>query len=250
MNIATNTRLLELLAAAHALGTLRGGARRRFEALAREQATVRAAALVWQSRLGSLAELQPAVEPDAAVWIRIRNMIDAERAASGVRRQPAPRPGESGAASSGWLRSLGLWRGFSAAGLLATVLAVGVGLQLRQQLEATPAIRYVAVLTDQNAQPSMLVTFDPKNGELVMQRVGDVALQGDKSLELWALPPGAAPRSLGVMDNQPGVRLRASTADVQAPALAITLEPRGGAPKGGGPTGPVLFKGPLVEKTI
>ena len=77
-------------------------------------------------------------------------------------------------------------------------------------------IRYVAVLTDQNAQPSMLVTFDPKNGQLVMQRVGDVALQGDKSLELWALPPGAAPRSLGVMDNQPGVRLRASTADVQA----------------------------------
>ena len=57
MNLSANPRLLELLAASHALGTLRGGARRRFEAIAREQAPVRAAALVWQGRLASMAEL-------------------------------------------------------------------------------------------------------------------------------------------------------------------------------------------------
>lgn len=58
MNLPANPQLLDLLAASHALGTLRGGARRRFEAIAREQALVRAAALVWQGRLASMAELQ------------------------------------------------------------------------------------------------------------------------------------------------------------------------------------------------
>ncbi|HJS05429.1 MAG TPA: RNA polymerase subunit sigma-70, partial [Variovorax sp.] len=79
MNLSAHPELLDLLAASHALGTLRGGARRRFEALAREQAPVRAAALVWQSRLAGMAELQSPVVPDAAVWTRIRNLIAAEQ---------------------------------------------------------------------------------------------------------------------------------------------------------------------------
>ncbi|RYY63352.1 MAG: RNA polymerase subunit sigma-70, partial [Comamonadaceae bacterium] len=75
MNLAARPELLELLAASHALGTLRGGARRRFEAIARESAVVRAAALTWQGRLATMAELQPSVVPDGAVWTRIRNLI-------------------------------------------------------------------------------------------------------------------------------------------------------------------------------
>ena len=62
MNLIQHPELLDRLAAAHALGTLRGGARRRFEAMAREQAPVRAAALVWQSRVASM-NLNPAVTP-------------------------------------------------------------------------------------------------------------------------------------------------------------------------------------------
>ena len=46
MNLIQHPELLQKLAASYALGTLRGGARRRFETLAREQPTVRAAALV------------------------------------------------------------------------------------------------------------------------------------------------------------------------------------------------------------
>ncbi|MEO5736186.1 MAG: RNA polymerase subunit sigma-70, partial [Variovorax sp.] len=65
MNIAAHPELLELLAASHALGTLRGAARRRFEAIARESASVRAAALIWQGRLASMTELQPSIVPDA-----------------------------------------------------------------------------------------------------------------------------------------------------------------------------------------
>lgn len=249
MNLITHPELLELLAASHALGTLRGGARRRFETLAREQAPVRAAALVWQSRLASMTELQSPVAPDAAVWTRIRNMIDAEQAQHAIARQRhaasiAPPPPQGG-----WLRSLALWRGAAAAGALATVMAVAVGLNLRDQLQNAPAIRYVAVLSDDKATASMLVTFDPKKRQLVLQRVGSYSEGADKSLQLWALPPGGAPRSLGVLDNAPALRLPASESDVRVPALAISLEPKGGVPSERGPTGPVLFKGALIEKT-
>ncbi|MFZ1499489.1 MAG: RNA polymerase subunit sigma-70, partial [Giesbergeria sp.] len=49
MNLHHHPELLQKLAASYALGTLRGGARRRFETMAREHPAVRAAALLWQS---------------------------------------------------------------------------------------------------------------------------------------------------------------------------------------------------------
>jgi hypothetical protein len=58
MNTCTAPDLLDRLAAAYALGTLRGGARRRFESLARQSPSLRATALVWQER-SSMTELQP-----------------------------------------------------------------------------------------------------------------------------------------------------------------------------------------------
>jgi anti-sigma-K factor RskA len=250
MNLTAHPELLELLAASHALGTLRGGARRRFEALAREQAPVRAAALVWQGRLASMTELQTPIIPDAAVWTRIRNMIDAEQTQHAVERQ-RDAANAAGKPQGGWLRSLALWRGATAAGALATVLAVVVGLNLRDQLINAPAVQYVAVLSDDQSAASMLVTFDPKKKQLVLQRVGGYNEGTDKSLQLWALPPGGAPRSLGVLDNAPALRLAASESDVHAvPTLAVTLEAKGGVPPGSGPKGPIVFKGALIEKTI
>jgi len=250
MNLLAHPELLDLLAASHALGTLRGGARRRFETLAREQAPVRAAALVWQGRLASMTELQSPVVPDAAVWTRIRNMIDAEQARHAIERQRSAAP-NAAPAQGGWLRSLALWRGAAAAGAIAAVMAVVVGLNLRDQLQNAPAIQYVAVLSDDKATASMLVTFDPRKRQLVLQRVGSYDEGADKSLQLWALPPGGAPRSLGVLDHAPALRLPASESEVHAvPALAVTLEAKGGVPPGSGPKGPIVFKGALIEKTI
>ncbi len=255
MNLSSHPELLERLAASHALGTLRGGARRRFEAIAREQAPVRAAALVWQSRLSSMTELEASVLPDPAVWTRIHNMIEAEQGEQAMQRQraaPAMTPAAAVAVGPvGWLRSLALWRGATAAGALATVFAVVVGINLRDELRNAPAVQYVAVLQDDKSAASMLVTFDPKSRQLVLQRVGSYQTAADHSLELWALPPGGAPRSLGVLGNQPVLKLATSASEISAvPTLAISLEPRGGAPAGGGPTGPVLFKGALIEKML
>ncbi|OOG36644.1 anti-sigma factor domain-containing protein [Polaromonas sp. A23] len=258
MNLTRNPALIEQLAASYALGTLRGGARRRFEALARTHASVRAAALIWQGRLASVTELQPQEAPSPAVWKRIENLVQADKQARAMQAaRQAPR-----ASAGGWWASLGLWRGASAAGAMAAVAAVVVGVNLNTQLNgqvrelsarlaATPEIQYVAVLADDKAAASMLVTFDPKNNRLVLKRVGGFQESADKSLELWALPQAGGPKSLGVLGSEKVIRLTASDTDVrEVPALAITLEPKGGVPPGSGPTGPILFKGALIQTTL
>lgn len=264
MKIHQHPELLDRLAASYALGTLRGPARRRFEAMAREQAPVRAAALIWQSRFSSINELQPDVAPAPAVWTRIENLVLAEReqAALQAARAKAAAQSENDTRWSAWLRSLTVWRVASAAGAVATVAAVTVGLNLRQelgseiaklqtQLQATPQIEYVAVLTDDKAAASMLVTFDPKNKKLTLQRVGGYQEASDRSLQLWALPPIGGPKSLGVLTNDKLLRLTAGENDVrEVPTLAISLEPKGGVPSETGPTGPVLFKGALIQKML
>jgi anti-sigma-K factor RskA len=264
MNLINNPNLLDHLASSYALGTLRGGARRRFERLAREHSTARAAALIWQTRLAGMNELQPQTAPAAAVWTRIDNILQGEMQAKSMRavHQAAVKDEASKNSASGWLRSVFLWRSATVAGALATVVALVTGVNLRDQmggeiaqlqaqLLATPQVAYVAVLADEKSSASMLVTFDAKNKKLTLQRVGAYQEAGDRSLQLWALPPSGGPRSLGVLGSDKVLRLTASDGDVrEVPALAISLEPKGGVPSAGGPTGPVLFKGALIQKVI
>ena len=259
MNLIQNTSLVEQLAASYALGTLRGGARRRFEALARTHAEVRAQALIWQGRLSSVAELQPQVAPSEVVWKRIENVVNADKEARAMlaARTPATR-------DKGWWSSLNLWRGLSSmgVGVAAVALMVGINLnsinarlggevnELTAKLSATPEIQYVAVLADDKAAASMLVTFDPKSKKLTLKRVGGFQEASDKSLQLWALPQTGSPKSLGVMGGDAVVKLTAASNEVNVPALAITLEEKGGVPADSGPKGPLLFKGALIQTAL
>ena len=264
MNLHHKPELLEHLAQAYALGTLRAGARRRFEALAREHHAVRVAALLWQSRIAAMNELQPASPPDAVVWTRISNLLHGEQEAQAMQtaRHHAARAGQTVDSPTGWWRSLVLWRGATAAGVAAT-LVIGVAsvslreqlggeiAQLQARLQTTPQIDYVAVLADDKSQASVLVTFDPKTKRLTLQRVGGFQEAADRSLQLWALPGAGAPKSLGVLGTDKLLRLAADVQDVkEIPTLAISLEPKGGVPGAGGPTGPVLFKGALIQKML
>ena len=264
MNLIQHPELLDRLASSYALGTLRGGARRRFETLARDQAPVRAAALIWQSRLASLNELQPQAQPSGAVWTRIDNLVQGEKQSAvqqAVRAQAAAAAAEP-VGLGGWLRSLTVWRTATAAGAFATIAAVSVGIGMREelggeiarlqtQLQSAPQIEYVAVLADDKSAASMLVTFDPKAKKLTLQRVGAYQEAGDRSLQLWALPPSGGPKSLGVLGSDKLLRLTAGESDVrEVPTLAISLEPKGGVPSETGPTGPVLFKGALIQKML
>lgn len=265
MDLMRNSALAERLAAAHAVGTLRGRARRRFEALARHDPRLRAMALIWQERMAAMTELQPPERPSPNVWKRIELELGRERASAG-----APSSAPHGSWLSRWL-----WPAAALAGGVATVAAIVVSVQLASRLEdregalaqaqaerttaaqqnaqlvsqmsAMPQIRYVAVLNDDRSAPAVLVTFDPRSSTLTLRRVGDFNEGAERSLQLWALPPGDAPRSLGVLGEGGVIRLPAEEQAVRdVPALAISLEPKGGVPSQRGPTGPVLFKGALL----
>jgi anti-sigma-K factor RskA len=266
MDLLHHPERLDRLAAAYALGTLRGGARRRFEALARQSPKVRGAALLWQERFAAMTELQMAHVPSPNVWKRIENMLAAQRLS-----------GAQGADSlaDSWRRAMRLWRGAALASGLAAAGAIVVSLhlggevdqrdaqlarldrdrsslaqqnvQLASQVQAQPEIRYVAVLADDRSAASMLVTFDPKHSTLTVKRLGAYQEGPEKSLQLWALPPAGGPRSLGVLGGNAVIKLTAAENQVkEVPALAISLEPKGGVPGDAGPTGPVLFKGAFV----
>lgn len=256
MDLHRHPDLLERLAAEYALGTLRGGARRRFEVLARRHPVIGEACRRWQQSMAGLTELQSPVSPPPQLWLRISNLLPAQAAARPAAPVLRPR----------WWDSLRLWRGAALAGALASLAMVIVGLrtqeqwrhdtaaqlaQMRQQIDAARQPQYVAVLLDAQAQPAMLVTFDPARQDMQLQRLGTYREAADQSLQLWALPTQGAPRSLGVLGREPRIRLSGGTAEWPAVgALAVSLEPLGGVPGERGPTGPVLFKGPLIQRTL
>jgi anti-sigma-K factor RskA len=83
---------------------------------------------------------------------------------------------------------------------------------------------------------------------LTIKAVAPLSPGADRSLQLWALPATGNPRSLGLVPASGVVQIAlpvdAGTALQNIPALAVSLEPRGGSPTGL-PTGPVLYSGPV-----
>ena len=76
------------------------------------------------------------------------------------------------------------------------------------------------------------------------------AVDGGRSLELWAIPVEGKPVSLGLIPRDGDGRITLSQTQQQLiripVVLAVSLEPQGGSPTGQ-PTGPVLYQGPLAS---
>jgi anti-sigma-K factor RskA len=112
--------------------------------------------------------------------------------------------------------------------------------------EAEPPM--LAMLGDEQ-RPNMLVaSWDPASRNLVVAAAANMPADAAHSHELWVIPAGGKPRSLGTMP--PSARMHARL-DVpvarelqQGATLAISVEPAGGSPTGN-PTGPVVASGKL-----
>jgi anti-sigma-K factor RskA len=219
---------LDELAAQYALGTLRGRARDRFTRAAHADPHIAAVARDWERRLALLASAVPGVNPPPRVWTGIATRLGLE----GVR-----------GAGLAWWQRLGFWRGFAIASFAAALILSGITLM---QPPATPGESLVAVLAGPDAKPVMIATAALDQSLLTLKAVADVTPGPGRVFELWALPEGAAPRSLGVIApaGVVKVRLRGPSAEALArvPALAVSLEPPGGSPTGQ-PTGPVVYSG-------
>jgi len=217
------------LAAEYALGLLPAAEARAFEArLAVEPALVAELAL-WQGRLAELAEAEIApVIPPARVKRDLEDRLFG----------PPERVGL-------W-RSLGFWRAVAGLALAATVaLAV-----LLAQRPAPPSFApgLIAQIRGEGAEaPRVLAALDPLQSRLALDLSRAAAAPG-RVLELWLIPPGAAPVSLGVLPEVERAVLPVPPALLPAfrgGVLAISDEPPGGSPTGA-PTGAVLATGEIA----
>ena len=223
---------LDRLAAEYALGTLPARPRARLARAARDDPQVAAALREWEERLASLATALPGVAPSPHVWTRIVARLGLQ---DGARAAPA---------GVFWWDRLAFWRTLTAAGF-AAALALGIALYAQRPVSEPPI---VAVLAGQDGKPALIASARRDDRFLLVKAVGAAPVDPGKALELWMLPQGQPPRSLGVLPAGELVRvpLAAPTdaALANIPALAVSLEPAGGSPTGL-PTGPVLYSGKI-----
>ncbi|MET0518242.1 MAG: anti-sigma factor [Burkholderiaceae bacterium] len=220
--------LADHLAAEYALGTLRGGARRRFERLLPAHPALGRALQLWQQRLQPLAGPVAPVEPPAAVWAALQRRLFGE---------PARAPG--------WWQRLGLWQGLAG---FASIGVLALGLLLSQPAPVQPPLVIVMNSTEAGAvigKVSFVASVSADGGALVLKPLGPLSLAQGRALELWALPGQGAPRSLGLLaTGQPATTLLRAHLLKDTAAFAISLEPAGGSPTGA-PTGPVVSAGTI-----
>lgn len=221
-----HNRRNKMLAAEYVLGTLRAGARRRFERWLLESAELRRDVWYWERRLGRLQESLPVMEqtPPERVW---RN----------IRRRLSPEPAR---------RARDWWRPLAAAAAIAALVFVALRFGAPGE---RGHIDFVAVMKKAGApEPAWVIDLE-HDDSLVVRALGIGRKPSGKDFQLWILPPSGAPLALPVLPVNGGERRFALDAE-QARSLragrrlAVSLEPRGGSPTGE-PSGPVVYSARL-----
>lgn len=232
-----------ILAGEYVLGVLDGAQR---AAVARRIATEPSFARQvagWERHFAAwLDAIAPSPVP-AHVWSRIRQRIGWAAAA------PVPERGI-------W-RNVAFWRGATALAAAAAIAAVYLG---RAPLPQPPppgpvatapsghAARPVTVLAGEDGTTSWIASVTAGRDSVLMVPVPAPADPEGRVGELWIIPPGGAPLSLGLVSREkadaipipPALR----GALVVGATFAVSLEPAAGIPHAA-PTGPIVATGQL-----
>jgi len=189
------------------------------------------AALVqdWENDLTQIADEVAEVAPPPRVLANIRRVLFAE--------QDAP-----------WWRRLGLIPALSGAVAAALVAFAALQFGMLDPGPQTPVPQFQARVAAEDDSLVLAAAYFEDRGAILLDRQQGAARPG-RVLELWLIPDGQAPVSLGVLpddathaveipqDLQPGLA---------SSLLAVSDEPPGGSTTGA-PTGDVLALGPLTE---
>jgi anti-sigma-K factor RskA len=223
--------------AEYVLGVLDADAR---AAVASEVATRSEAAVaveLWQRRLTPLADPIEEVAPAPYVWARIR---DALRLDAPTRPQPRKRLWDN----------LQLWRWFGfGVGAVALVLLVVVYLPRPTLTPSAVSTGYMAsTLQQDDGSAGWTATMDLQNARMIVVPATPMAFAQGRAPELWLIPTGAKPISVGMIarDKPTTLALNSTLLARLGPTavLAVSVEPVGGSPTGQ-PTGAVIAKGAI-----
>ncbi|MES2987150.1 MAG: anti-sigma factor [Pseudomonadota bacterium] len=220
---------LDTLAGELALGVLDGEELVRALRLQLADRDFRVAVLAWQERLSPLLAEIPEAPVRVGTWQGLEARLD-DRAPVRLKRQ------------------VQVWRaGALAAAAVAAVLAFVLILQpLRAPVPAPPRIE-IAQLVSKSGTPLLVAQYDGAAG---MLRVRAAQLPSDaRAPELWVIPKGGVPHSLGLISVTGNSDIAADPARrallIPGSVLAVTLEPVTGAPHSA-PTGEILGAAPLT----
>jgi anti-sigma-K factor RskA len=227
-------------AAEYALGVTTAAQRREAERRIASDPAFAGLVTAWDERLAPLIDAIPEKAAPRVVWMRIAaqlGLAPARTAAPGV-----------------W-SNINIWR--TATGVFAVAAAASMAILLvypkpvdvpATVIQSTPeaALTSVGLLKGETGPASFVVTLDRANKRLIIAPVSS-ASPTDKSFEMWVLPKGQNPISLGVMDGKDVVTIDTDKLigpDGSRATLAVSVEPLGGSPTGL-PTGPVVASGQL-----
>jgi anti-sigma-K factor RskA len=220
-------QLLDSLAREYVLGLLAARPRARFARLLSFSLGARRAVTDWERRLAPLAAAVRPVEPPESVWSGIENTLGLAR---------APRA-----------RAAGYWPALAAALAMVAVLFGGLYFSQQPSVER-PA--YVSVVTDATTGPVWLLQAFTDARALRVNTVNPRPLPAGRAYELWMLPDGGNPVSLGLLPEMGAAQLALSGAQLgvltRTMTLAVSVEQAGGSPTGLPTTAPI-FTAPLIR---
>jgi anti-sigma-K factor RskA len=208
-------------------------------AVAHEVATMPEAAVavtLWQRRLTPLADAIDEVEPSSYVWARIRDTLQLDA--------PAPLR-----ARKGLWDNLQLWRWFGF-GAAAAALALLVVVYLPRPAVAPSVVKgYMAsTLQQDDGAVGWTVALDTQHARMVVIPATPAAFGLGRAPELWLIPAGAKPISVGMIARDKPTTLALDSALLArvgvTAVFAVSVEPIGGS-RTGQPTGPVIAKGAI-----
>lgn len=185
----------------------------------------RALVAAWSEDFATLLEATPAEAPPPRVEAALMRRLFPEERQS-------------------WLRRLGILPAILG-GLASALLVIWVS-NLGLLQPQPPA--FAAAMESEDDSLVVLASVSADAAAIDVERTAGQAAEG-RSLELWLIPEGEDPISLGVLPDEPVGRIavpEALRARVVAGALlALTDEPLGGSPDGR-PSGPPVAAGPVV----
>ena len=234
--------LLDRLAGDYTLGTMRGGARRRFERQMQRRAALRGRVERLQQGLAPMAGLLPAESAPAHTWSRIEARLFGTAA-------PAPRRGWAWRIAATWatVASLGL---IAMGGLLWFAPEQFVSTEtLARRTQQVPA-SYMAVLSDAQGRPALIASAARHARRMDLKVLRATPAAPGTQWVLWGHTAQGERVTLGRIDLAQRSRIElAGTAEQTLSKLAtlsVSAEPESAALPAA-PTRVALLQGPCVK---